>query len=198
MNTINERHSDYLKIKQSKAECNLEIKRKNDSLLSLNNEMTELSLSISEHERSLSNAKKGMGTGLSSDELITLKKALESNQIRLSDLLEITAIEKQSLANSKSANMNFSLSARHLVNDLSQLIAENSASDLVIDSPKKLKELALIELSAQGMSFKGRPDDYDEVYRAMGKKIFEKLFTEGSPTIEQAMEERDLLIENLA
>ena len=203
MNNLKKRHQDYLNAQEERAQCNLNNQKLTTKINELDQEITELIPRIEEIGRSLKNMDKGMGIVLSADEIFSLKKELDDKKSRLFDLREVLPMQQQSLVISKEDRLSLSRSTTAIVNDITDLMVDHLVSDLVDSASDKLKKITFATLSQHGFTFTGKPEAYDILYKQIGEKICNKLFASvnGSvalPTIEDAIIERDLLIENLA
>jgi hypothetical protein len=203
MNDLQELNEKYLQQKQLVKQGNQDLIKINEEINQAKVQLLEVSERISEIDRLLSNAKNGIRQRLSAEEFLSLKSELNHKQIEMNNLNELIEINQYALREAGYQKRDSERAARDIAEDLSTMIAERAVKAIIMDNGDKLKEIAHATLAKHGFGFRGKNDDYDLFYKQVGKVICGQVFTDdsGSPArlkIEQAIAERDLLIEHLA
>ena len=184
-------------------ECEESIKDKTAEVNLLSQELSELNHRADEVARLLSNAKKYTHMSLSMDELTSLKKELEDKNERIQELKEFIPLMKNSLSTLKGTSTGNSRHIRSIKDQITNIIADKAAEDIVYTSSIKLKELTHTSMALYGSSYTGKPEHINSLYKQIGERICKQLFNNENessalPSIQQSMTERDGLIENLA
>lgn len=203
MTDLKKLHTDLINAKEAYTKCIEDIHKKSKEISDVNLEITRLKSRVTEIQRQLDNMKKGIGLiPVSADEFTSLKNELEDNSNKLHNLTDLLPIHELELKGLNKLRMSESSREREILSKMTEIFANEAASDVAISADSKLKELTYVVLAQFGFHFSGRPDDYDTLYKQIGEKICKNLFTTDTgsvvlPTAEEAMTNRDLLIENL-
>jgi len=203
MKELKELQADLSSAREAYKKCELNIKDKSEEINRLNLELSELSSRATDVARLLNNAKKGIGMSLSMDELTSLKKELEDKNNRIHELKEFIPLMKNSLSTLKGTSTGNSRHIRSIKDQITNIIADKAAEDIVYTSSIKLKELTHTSMALYGSSYTGKPEHINSLYKQIGERICKQLFNNENessalPSIQQSMTERDGLIENLA
>jgi len=203
MKELKELQADLSSAREAYKKCELNIKDKSEEINRLNLELSELSSRATDVARLLNNAKKGIGMSLSMDELTSLKKELEDKNNRIHELKEFIPLMKNSLSTLKGTSTGNSRHIRSIKDQITNIIADKAAEDIVYTSSIKLKELTHTSMALYGGSYTGKAEDKNGLYQQIGERICKQLFNNENessalPSIQQSMTERDGLIENLA
>lgn len=202
MNNINQLHADYLKAKDACSQESLKIQEKTNELNGVKQNISILDDRLTEVNRLLSNAKKGIGKTLSSDEFISLRKESNDGEHTLVGLRDFLNIQNNTLTCMKN-DRGCRSQLKHTKQKITEYLTDQAVNQLIKAEPGKFKDL-MHTLLAQSDLRLDNAQNYEILYKQIGQKLFNQVFTneENSmlelPSLSQAMVERDTLIEKLA
>lgn len=202
MNDLNILHIEYINKKEINKKITEDKHQKSKVISDTKLEITRIRSRIVEIERVLNNTRKGIGIHVSSDEFTSFKDELEDKNNKLQNSINLLPVHEAELKNLIQENINSSCSERDILHQITTIFADEAVNDLVIMANDKLKELTYTVLAQYGNSFTNRLEEYDDLYKKIGEKLCKQLFTSNTnltalPTVEQAINERNLLVESL-
>lgn len=203
MNDLEKLHTDLIGAEENYSVCMVNAQQKTEELNNLKVELSNLKDRLVKVSGLLSNAKKGIGISLSTDELIALKKELSEASGRIDDLSELIPMVQNTINNMNSGNVYASRHIRTIKDQITNIIADKAAEEVVSLSSTKLKELTHTSMSLYGYSFTGNAENINDLYKRIGERLCKQLFNNENdslvlPTIQQSLAERDGMLEKLA
>jgi len=201
MNNINQLHADYLKAQDSNTQQNLKVQEKTNELNGVKKTISALNERLTEVNRLLSNAKKGVGETVSSDQFVSLRKESIEGKETLAGLKDLLNIQNNTLTVMRN-DRGCSSHLKMIVEKITEELVEQYAHKIKNAACDDLKAFMHAALTQQDLRLSNK-SFYDVFYYQIGKRLCKHVFTsdDGSivelPTIEKSYPERDILIENL-
>jgi len=201
MSNLKKLHTDLINATEACAKGVEDRSQKAKEVSDVKLELTEVKSRIIDIERTLNNARKGIGLPVSVDEFSALKVELEDKKNKLENLTDIIPLHETELKN-KSQQCHYNTKIKgDLLSEITNGFATEAASELAITLDSKLKELVYMLLADYGSNWTG--SDNEDIYKKVGEALCKQLFSTATgsvtlPTAKKAIAERDLLIENLA
>lgn len=195
MRSIEELRSDYYSCKEKLAEISENSTQKSKEISDLKLKIDHLKPLVEGIERKVNNEIRGHHT-ITANQFIDLKKQLIEQKAALAELTELLPFHERDLNGLKTDRQAHGRVQKQVSHQIADIFATQATINIAEIIEGDFKTLVN---SIQSQSSLLLPQDrsHDDLYRMIGKLICAEVYKAGIPTTQQAIIERNALIESL-